>query len=476
MENSLFKENAFLNGEFIESSKKFSVINPATGITLGQVPDLSIADCRQFIEVAHAAWQTWKSTAVAERTEILKRLHQLIEENRDELAEIMTLESGKPIQESQAEVTYGNSFIEWFAEEAKRAYGETIPAIDGKSHIQTIKQPVGPIAAITPWNFPLAMVTRKIAPALAAGCTVVLKPASQTPFTAIALAKLCQQAGVPAGVFNIITSKDSQGIGQELATNHKIRKISFTGSTEVGRTLMEQSASTIKRISLELGGNAPFIVFEKANIEQAIKGAIAGKFRNTGQTCVAVNRFYIQESIYAEFTEKLTTAVAELKVGPGINSDSQVGPLVNQAGLQKVEHHVQDALNKGAKIETGGHRMQDLFYKPTVLSNVSHEALIASEETFGPVCALFKFGTEEEAIKFANDTPFGLASYFYSQDIHQCLRVAEQLDAGMVGINSGMVSNASAPFGGVKQSGLGREGSKYGLDEYLEVKYLNFGL
>ncbi|MGO1520441.1 MAG: NAD-dependent succinate-semialdehyde dehydrogenase, partial [Sphingobacterium sp.] len=389
---------------------------------------------------------------------------------------IMTLESGKPIQESRAEVTYGNSFIEWFAEEAKRAYGETLPAIDGQSRIQTIKQSVGPVAAITPWNFPLAMVTRKIAPALAAGCSVVLKPASQTPFTAIALAKLCQKAGLPAGVFNVLTSKDSQGIGQELATSNKIRKISFTGSTEVGRTLMEQSASTIKRVSLELGGNAPFIVFEKADIEQAVAGAIAGKFRNTGQTCVAINRFYIQESIYTEFTEKLTTAVRKLIVGPGINFDSQVGPLVNQAGLQKVEHHVQDARNKGAKLETGGHRIKGLFYKPTVLSNVPQEALIASEETFGPVCALFKFETEQEAIERANSTPFGLASYFYSQDIHQCLRVSEQLEAGMVGINSGMISNASAPFGGIKQSGLGREGSKYGLDEYLEVKYLNFGL
>ncbi|MGO1596942.1 MAG: NAD-dependent succinate-semialdehyde dehydrogenase [Sphingobacterium sp.] len=476
MENSLFKENAFLNGEFIESSKKFPVINPATGTTLGQVPDLSTVDCRQFIIAAHTAWQTWKSTAVIERTKILIKLHQLIEEHRDELAEIMTLESGKPIQESRAEVTYGNSFIEWFAEEAKRAYGETLPAIDGQSRIQTIKQSVGPVAAITPWNFPLAMVTRKIAPALAAGCSVVLKPASQTPFTAIALAKLCQKAGLPAGVFNVLTSKDSQGIGQELATSNKIRKISFTGSTEVGRTLMEQSASTIKRVSLELGGNAPFIVFEKADIEQAVAGAIAGKFRNTGQTCVAINRFYIQESIYTEFTEKLTTAVRKLIVGPGINFDSQVGPLVNQAGLQKVEHHVQDARNKGAKLETGGHRIKGLFYKPTVLSNVPQEALIASEETFGPVCALFKFETEQEAIERANSTPFGLASYFYSQDIHQCLRVSEQLEAGMVGINSGMISNASAPFGGIKQSGLGREGSKYGLDEYLEVKYLNFGL
>lgn len=475
MENSLFKEKAFLNGEFVGSSKTFAIIDPATGSTIGRMPDLTVEDCRQVINDAQIAWQQWKSTTVAERSKVLKNLHQLIEDNSDELAHLMTLESGKPIQESHAEVAYGNSFVDWFAEEAKRMYGETLPAIDGKSRLQTIKQGVGPVAAITPWNFPLAMVTRKIAPALAAGCSVVLKPASQTPFTAIALAHLGQRAGIPDGVLNVITSKDSQGIGKELATNDKIRKISFTGSTEVGRILMQQAASTIKRVSLELGGNAPFIVFENADIDDAIKGAVAGKFRNTGQTCVAVNRFYVQESVYREFTEKLTAAVGQLTVAPGIQENSQIGPLINQSGFQKVERHVKDALGKGAILEVGGQQIEGLFYQPTVLSNVSQEALIATEETFGPICALFKFSTEEEAIRLANNTPFGLVSYFYSKDVHQCLRVAEQLEAGMVGVNSGMVSDAAAPFGGVKESGLGREGASYGLEEYLEVKYLNFG-
>ena len=387
----------------------------------------------------------------------------------------MTLESGKPIRESLTEVDYANSFIDWFAEEAKRAYGETIPSLAGNARMQTIKQSVGVVAAITPWNFPLAMITRKVGPALAAGCTVVLKPASQTPFSAIALAKLADQAGVPKGVLNVITSKDSRGIGKELATNDKIRKISFTGSTSVGQTLMEQAASTIKKISLELGGNAPFLVFNNADIDKAVEGAVAGKFRNTGQTCVSINRFYVQEDVYAEFTKKLSAAVKALQVGDGLKKTSQVGPLINAEGLEKVEEHVQDALDKGAKIETGGKRIKGLFYEPTVLSNMPNHSLIASEETFGPVCALFKFKTEEEAIKLANDTPFGLAAYFFSQDVNQCFRVAEQLESGMVGVNTGLISNASAPFGGVKQSGLGREGSKYGLDEYIEVKYICFG-
>ncbi len=475
MRNSLLIEKAYLNGSFISSDKTFDIINPSTLKAIGSLPDLTVKDCKKVIDAAHKAWELWKTTPVGERSKILRNLYNLINQYKNELAEIMTLESGKPIKESLTEVEYANSFIDWFAEEGKRAYGETIPSLLGNTRMQTIKQGVGVVAAITPWNFPLAMITRKVGPALVAGCTVILKPASQTPFSAIALAKLADEAGVPKGVFNVITSKDSKGIGKELATNEKIRKISFTGSTAVGRTLMEQAASTIKRVSLELGGNAPFIVFEDANIDKAVEGAIAGKFRNTGQTCVSINRFYVQDSVYDQFTKKLTAAVKKLIVSDGLKKNSQVGPLINADGLKKVEEHVKDAVSRGAKIETGGKAMKDLFYEPTVISNIPTDSIIANEETFGPVCALFKFTTEEEVIKLANNTPFGLASYFYSQDVNQCFRVSEHLEAGMVGVNSGLISNASAPFGGIKQSGLGREGSKYGLDEYMEIKYVCFG-
>jgi succinate-semialdehyde dehydrogenase/glutarate-semialdehyde dehydrogenase len=399
----------------------------------------------------------------------------LIAAHKRELAEMMTLESGKPLAESLGEVEYGNSFIEWFAEEGKRAYGETIPSLRGTTRMLTIKQGVGVVAAITPWNFPLAMLTRKLAPALVAGCTVVLKPASQTPFTAVAIAKLAEEAGVPKGVFNVITSKNSADIGIELSTNPLVRKISFTGSTAVGQTLMEQAASTIKRVSFELGGNAPFIVFDDANIESAVKGAIAGKFRNSGQTCVSINRFYVQNDVYDIFADKLTDAVRQLKVGNGLDDGVQVGPLINLAGMKKVKLHVEDAVSKGAQVRYGGKQIEGNFFEPTVLLDMPHDSLIASEETFGPVCALFRFDTEEEVIQLANDTPFGLAAYFYSDNVHRCQRVGEALESGMVGINTGMVSNASAPFGGVKQSGIGREGSKYGLDEYLELKYICYG-
>lgn len=475
MKNSLLIEKAYHNGSFVESDKTFEVINPSTLKSIGSLPDLTVKDCQKYIKTAHKAFKSWSTTPVGERCKIVRKLFNLINEHRDEMAEIMTLESGKPINESQTEVDYANSFMEWFAEEGKRAYGETIPSLAGNAHLQTIKQAVGVVAAITPWNFPLAMITRKVAPALVAGCTVVLKPASQTPFSAIALAKLADMAGLPKGVLNVITSKDSKGIGKELATSELIRKISFTGSTEVGRTLMEQAASTIKRISLELGGNAPFLVFNDADIDKAVTGAIAGKFRNTGQTCVSINRFYVQEAVYDEFCSKLTAAVKKLQVGDGLKKTTQVGPLINQAGLDKVKEHVEDAIAKGAKVETGGKAIKGLFYEPTVLSNVSPDSLVAEEETFGPICALFKFKTEEEGIALANDTPFGLAAYFFSENARQCFRVADQLEAGMVGINAGLISNASAPFGGVKQSGLGREGSKYGLEEYLEIKYLCFG-
>ena len=475
MKNSLLIEKAYLNGAFISSDKTFEIINPSTLKAVGSLPDLTVKDCKKYIDTAYKAWESWKMVPVGERSKILRNLYNLINDHKQELAEIMTLESGKPIKESLTEVEYANSFIDWFAEEGKRAYGETIPSLAGNARMQTIKQGVGVVAAITPWNFPLAMITRKVGPALAAGCTVVLKPASQTPFSAIALAKLADEAGVPKGVLNVISSKDSKGIGKELATNEKVRKISFTGSTSVGRTLMEQAASSIKRVSLELGGNAPFIVFSEADIDKAVEGAVAGKFRNTGQTCVSINRFYVQEDVYAEFSDKLTAAVKNLVVGDGLKKNSQVGPLINAEGLEKVEEHVQDAIDKGAKVMTGGKAMKGLFYEPTVLTNMSKDSIIASEETFGPVCALFKFKTEDEVIKLANDTPFGLASYFFSENVRQCFRVAEQLEAGMVGVNTGLISNASAPFGGVKQSGLGREGSKYGLDEYLEIKYICFG-
>ncbi|KGE15583.1 NAD-dependent succinate-semialdehyde dehydrogenase [Sphingobacterium deserti] len=475
MTKTLFTEQAYIDGRFITGKTSFAVVNPATGESLGSVPDLTVEDTKKAIDAAEKAWMNWRNVPVGERCLVVRKIFDLINQHKDELAEIMTKESGKPLAESLVEVDYANSFMEWFSEEGKRAYGETIPAIKRGTRLATIKQGVGVVAAITPWNFPLAMITRKVAPALVAGCTVVLKPASQTPFSALALAKIAELVGLPRGVFNIITSKDSKGVGKELATNTAVRKISFTGSTAVGVTLMQQAAETVKRVSMELGGNAPFIVFEDADIDKAVEGAIAGKFRNAGQTCVAVNRFYVQDSIYQEFSERLTAAVKKLKVGDGMKKGVQVGPLINQKGLEKVKEHVADALAKGAEIATGGKVIKDLFFEPTVLVNVPHDAAIAQEETFGPICSLFSFKTEEEAIRLANDTPFGLAAYFYSSNIFRCQRVAEQIESGMVGINTGMVSNASAPFGGIKQSGLGREGAKYGLDEYLEVKYLCYG-
>ncbi|WP_437921859.1 NAD-dependent succinate-semialdehyde dehydrogenase [Sphingobacterium sp. LRF_L2] len=475
MNSTLFIEKAYIDGKFVHSEKTFPVINPATLLPLGHVPDLTVKDCQTAINAAENAWKQWQKTTIGERTTLVRKIFELINEYKTELAEIMTKECGKPLTESLVEVDYANSYMEWYAEEGKRTYGETIPALKEGTRLLTIKQGVGVVAAITPWNFPLAMITRKIAPALVAGCTVILKPASQTPFSAIALARLTEIAGLPKGVLNIITSTDSNGIGNELASNPAIRKISFTGSTKVGSILMQQAAGTIKRVSMELGGNAPFIVFDDADIDEAVKGAIAGKFRNAGQTCVAVNRFYVQRSIYQEFAQKLSAEVSKLRVGNGMENNIQVGPLINVKGLDKVKQHVADAVEKGAKIAFGGNPIKDLFFEPTILTDVSHDALIAKEETFGPVCALFPFETEEEAIRLANDTPFGLAAYFYSTNIYRCQRVSEQIESGMVGINTGMVSNASAPFGGVKQSGLGREGSSHGLSEYLEVKYLCFG-
>lgn len=476
MDNQLFIEKAYINGEWIESKETFEIINPSNNQPIGHLPNLTVTDCQQAIDAAHEGWLSWKNVPLGERCAIVRKIFELTVQHKNELAEIMTLESGKPLTESLGEVDYGNAFVEWFAEEGKRAYGETIPSLAGNTRVSTIKQSVGVVAAITPWNFPLAMISRKFAPALVAGCTIVLKPASQTPFTAIALAKICELAGLPKGVFSIVTSKDSKGIGQELATNPLVRKLTFTGSTEVGSTLMAQAASTIKRVSFELGGNAPFIVFDDADIDAAVKGAIAGKFRNAGQTCVSINRFFVQEDVYEEFANKLTKAVENLKVADGFEQGSQVGPLINSSAVKKVDIHIQDAVKKGAQISTGGSVIKDNFFAPTVLINVTDDALIQSEETFGPTCALFKFSTEEEAIRKANDTPFGLAAYFYSENVRRCQRVSEELEAGMIGINTGLISNASAPFGGIKQSGIGREGSKYGLDEYLEIKYLCYGI
>lgn len=473
--NNLLITESLIDGKWISGKKTFDVNNPANGKTVAKVADLTVSEAKQAIKAANIAWKKWKDTTAAERADLLYAWYSLIIQNKDQIAEIMTLECGKPITESYNEITYGASFISWFSEEGKRAYGDTIPSSNPTNRIVTIKQGIGVVAAITPWNFPLAMITRKVAPALAAGCTVVLRPASETPLTALALGKLAQEAGFPKGVLNIITGKDSSGIGKELSTNPLVRKISFTGSTKVGRILMSQAADTIKKVSLELGGNAPFIVFDDANIDEAVKGALIAKFRNSGQTCVAANRFLIQDSIFEEFTKKLTIAVSKLKTGDGLKKDVQVGPLINKSGLEKVQEHLKDATEGGAKIQIGGHLIKDLFFEPTVLSDVSTQSLIAREETFGPVVSLFRFKNEKEAIELANNTEFGLAAYFYSQDIHRCWRVAEQIESGMVGINTGMVSTASAPFGGIKQSGIGREGSKHGLDEFMEIKYLSFG-
>lgn len=467
---------AFVHGQWIESTHTFDVINPATGAVVEKVADLSVSDVHDAIAAAYKTWPSFRISEVAQRASILEEWYRLILAHKQELAEIMTLESGKPLTESLGEVDYGASFVQWFAEESKRCYGDTIPGPKISNKILTIKQGIGVVAAITPWNFPLAMVTRKVAPAIAAGCTVVLRPASQTPLTALALAVLAEKAGWPAGVFNVVTGTDSASMGYELSTNPLIRKLSFTGSTSVGKVLMKQSADNVKKLSLELGGNAPFIVFEDADIEAAVEGAIYAKFRNSGQTCVAVNRFLVQDTIFDKFSQRLTEAVQALIVGNGIDPHVQVGPLVNKKGLDKVQEHVKDAISKGARVLTGGEVLEGLFYQPTVLADVPESASIAKEETFGPVVSLFRFTAEEDAIRMANDTEFGLAAYFYSNDVRRCWRVAEALEAGMVGVNEGRISFAGAPFGGIKESGIGREGSRYGLDEYVELKYINFGI
>ena len=470
----LLRDSCLINGEWLASQgSRIEVRNPATGERVGSVPDFGVAETRRAIDAAQAAFHPWRAKTAAERAKILRRWFELMMENQEDLARLMTQEQGKPLAEARGEIAYAASFIEWFSEEARRIYGDVIPSPLTDRRLIVLKQPVGVCAAITPWNFPAAMITRKAAPALAAGCTMVVKPAEQTPLSALALAWLGQQAGIPPGVLNIVTGEPA-AIGGELTSNPKVLKLSFTGSTEVGRLLMAQCAPTIKKMSLELGGNAPFIVFDDADLDAAVAGAMASKYRNTGQTCVCTNRFLVQEGVHDAFASKLAAAVAGLKVGYGLEEGVTQGPLIDDAGLAKVEELLADAVGQGARILCGGkrHARGGTFFEPTVLAGATPSMRLAREEIFGPVAPIFSFRDEAEAIRMANDTEFGLAAYFYSRDIARAWRVGEALDYGMVGVNSGMISNEVAPFGGVKQSGLGREGSKYGIEEYLEIKYL----
>ncbi len=475
---SLFKQHCFLAGIWSDADQRetFPVTNPATGEILGTVPKMGSGETKRAIEAATAALPAWRARTAKNRAIILRRWFELIMAHQDDLAVIMTAEQGKPLSEAKGEIAYAASFIEWFAEEGKRIYGDTIPTHAADKRIVVIKEPIGVCAAITPWNFPAAMITRKAGPALAAGCTMVVKPASATPFSALALAELGQRAGIPAGVFSVITGS-ATAIGDELAANPLVKKLTFTGSTEIGKQLMAQCAATIKKVSLELGGNAPFIVFDDADLDAAVEGAIASKYRNTGQTCVCTNRILVQEGVYDLFLEKLATAVGQMQVGNGLTEEVQQGPLINMAAVEKVEEHIADAVAKGARIVHGGgrHPRGGSFFEPTILAEVTPEMLVAREETFGPLAPVFRFSTVEEAIQMANDTEFGLASYFYSRDIGRVWRVAEALEYGMVGINTGLISTEVAPFGGVKESGIGREGSRYGIEEFLEIKYLCLG-
>jgi succinate-semialdehyde dehydrogenase/glutarate-semialdehyde dehydrogenase len=472
---SLLKNQAYIDGQWV-GEPSLPVTNPANGETIAKVPVLGTKEVRSAVEAAERAFAGWSKRLAKERANILRRWYDLQIEHADELALLMTLEQGKPLAEAKGEVVYAASFIEFFAEEAKRINGETIPTFKPDARVVCIKQPVGVVAAITPWNFPAAMITRKVGPALAAGCAVVCKPASETPLTALALAELGARAGIPKGVFNVVTGKASV-IGAELTSNPIVRMLTFTGSTEIGRVLMAQCAPTIKKLGLELGGNAPFIVFDDADLDKAVQGAMASKYRNAGQTCVCANRIYVQDGVYDAFAEKLAVEVRKLKVGPGTESGVTIGPLINAAAIDKVEEHIRDATSKGARIALGGKRSKlgGSFFEPTILTGVTSAMMVAREETFGPVAPLFRFKTEEEAIKLANDTEFGLAAYFYSRDIGRVWRVGEGLDYGIVGINEGIISNEVVPFGGVKQSGLGREGSHHGVEEFVEIKYMLMG-
>ena len=478
---SLLKTDGLINGHWVAGASRFDVNDPATGLKLADVANLGPADAEAAIAAANKAWAAWKAQTAKERSIVLRKWFDLLMANQDDLGTIMTAEQGKPLPEAKGEVAYGASFVEWFAEEAKRVNGEMLPQFDNNRRLMVLKQPIGVCAAITPWNFPLAMITRKVAPALAAGCPVVIKPAELTPLTALAAAELAIRAGIPSGVLNILTadSDNSIAVGKVLCASDVVRHISFTGSTEVGRILMAQSAPTVKKMSLELGGNAPFLVFDDADIDSAVEGAFASKYRNAGQTCVCTNRFYVQEGVYDEFVQKFAAKVRTAKVGNGFEAGVNQGPLIEEAALAKVQRHVQDAVAKGGEVVVGGRRLPDLgsgqFFEPTVVANASADMLCAREETFGPFAPVFKFKTEQEAIDAANNTEFGLASYFYSRDLGRIFRVGEALEYGMVGVNVGILATEHVPFGGVKQSGLGREGSHHGMDDYVEIKYLCLG-
>ncbi|MDR6471410.1 NAD-dependent succinate-semialdehyde dehydrogenase [Paraburkholderia graminis] len=475
---SLLKTTAYIAGEWqgADDGATFGVVNPATGEVIATVPRMGAAETRRAIDSANAAWPAWRASTAKQRAVILRKWHDLMLENADDLALILTTEQGKPLAEAKGEIQYAASFLEWFAEEGKRVNGDTIPTPASDKRIVVTKEPVGVCAAITPWNFPAAMITRKVGPALAAGCPIIVKPAEATPLSALALAVLAERAGVPRGVFNVVTG-EPKAIGAEMTGNPVVRKLSFTGSTPVGRLLMAQCAPTVKKVSLELGGNAPFIVFDDADLDAAVAGAIASKYRNSGQTCVCTNRFYVHDKVYDAFADKLRAAVEQLQVGRGTEAGVTQGPLINEAAVLKVESHIEDALAKGARVLTGGkrHALGHGFFEPTVLADVTPDMKVARDETFGPLAPLFRFSSDDEVIRLANDTEFGLASYFYSCDIGRVWRVAEALEYGMVGINTGLISNEVAPFGGVKQSGLGREGSHYGIDDYVVVKYMCVG-
>ena len=474
----LLCQQCYINGAWVnaDSKKTIEVTNPATGAVLGTVPNMGAAETRRAIAAADAAWPAWRAKTAKERANTLRKWFDLMMANQEDLAVLMTAEQGKPLAESRGEIAYAAAFVEWFAEEAKRIYGDTIPGHQPDKRLVVNKQPIGVVAAITPWNFPAAMITRKCAPALAAGCPVVIKPATATPFSALALAELGSRAGFPAGIINVITGS-ARDIGGEMTANPTVRKLSFTGSTEVGKQLMQACAATVKKVSLELGGNAPFIVFNDADLGAAVEGAIASKYRNTGQTCVCANRLLVQDGVYDAFAEKLAAAVAKLKVGDGLRGETHQGPLIDKNAVAKVEEHIADALAKGARVVAGGkrHALGGTFFEPTILADVTPDMLVAREETFGPVAPLFRFKTDEDAVRMANDTEFGLAAYFYTRDIGRVWRVAEAVEYGIVGINTGIISTEVAPFGGVKESGIGREGSKYGIEDFLEIKYLCMG-
>ncbi len=475
----LLRDNAFINGHWVsaDSGNRFEVTNPADGSLLTSVPDLGPNDTLAAIEAASSAFREWRTTAPSTRARLLRRWHELIRANEKDLALLMTLEQGKPIREARAEIRYAAAFVNWFAEEAARTYGDVIPSNASDKRIMVLKQPVGVVAAITPWNFPAAMITRKVAPALAVGCTVIIKPSEFTPLSALALARLAEDAGFPNGVLNVLTTMDAASVGDELMAHADVRKISFTGSTRVGKLLLRGAADTVKRVSLELGGNAPFIVFPDADLEAAVQGAVAAKYRNAGQTCICANRMLVHEDVAEEFAVRLTAKTSRLKVGPGVDDDTDVGPLINEAALEKVESLVADAASEGAEIRTGGvrHAYGRTFYEPTLISGVRDEMSVSSEEIFGPVSAISTFRDEDEVIARANNTPYGLAAYVFTRDHGRVWRVPEALEYGMVGVNTGVISNPVAPFGGVKQSGIGREGSRYGVDEYLEMKTVTVG-